>query len=144
LAELFRINRYADNPIECSLIGFSASRRIGSAVTQEVLRLALDHSFLVEILGGQQERNSEQITGKYQLNRMLVPKWGLATGRRGIKPLSEYEMNAIFDPERSEDFEEVKADWINRMNAPFTSARRPQKGALSSPDFDDQANLFPS
>lgn len=142
LAELFRINRFADNPIECSLIGFSVSARVGSETSQRTLRLALDHSFLVEILGGQSERNSEQVTGKFQLNRMLVPKWGLATGRRGIKPLSEEEMNAIFDPEMVEAFERVKADWASRMNAPFDRARRAPKNFANSSAGDSQDDLF--
>ncbi|PAL20461.1 hypothetical protein [Sphingopyxis sp. GW247-27LB] len=142
LAELFRINRFADNPIECSLIGFSVSARIGSETSQRNLRLALDHSFLVEILGGQSERNSEQVTGKFQLNRMLVPKWGLATGRRGIKPLSEAELNAIFDPEMSEAFENVKADWVSRMNAPFDRARRASKDFANGDADDIQNDLF--
>jgi hypothetical protein len=142
LAELFRINRFADNPIECSLIGFSVSARVGSETSQRNLRLALDHSFLVEILGGQSERNSEQVTGKFQLNRMLVPKWGLATGRRGIKPLSEAEMNAIFDPEMDEAFEKVKTDWSSRMNAPFDRARRATKDFANSGAGDTQDDLF--
>lgn len=144
LAELFRINRFADNPIECSLIGFSVSARVGSERSQSNLRHALDHSFLVEILGGQSERNSEQVTGKFQLNRMLVPKWGLATGRRGIKPLSEMEMNAIFDPELGEVFEKVKADWVSRMNAPFEGARRAAKDLTNSGADDIQDDLFGS
>jgi len=142
LAELFRINRFADNPIECSLIGFSVSARVGSETAQKNLRLALDHSFLVEILGGQPERNSEQITGKFQLNRMLVPKWGLATGRRGIKPLSETELNAIFDPKQVDAFEKVKTDWTSRMNAPFERARRASKAFGNNGSDDDQNDLF--
>lgn len=142
LAELFRINRFADNPIECSLIGFSVSARVGSETSQRNLRLALDHSFLVEILGGQAERNSEQVTGKFQLHRMLVPKWGLATGRRGIKPLSEAEMNAIFDPKMEEAFEKVKADWASRMNAPFDRARRASKDFAKGGADDSQDDLF--
>jgi hypothetical protein len=142
LAELFRINRFADNPIECSLIGFSVSARVGSETSQRNLRLALDHSFLVEILGGQSERNSEQVTGKFQLNRMLVPKWGLATGRRGIKPLSEAEMNAIFDPQMGEAFEKVKADWASRMNAPFDRARRASKNMATRDVGESQDDLF--
>ena len=142
LAELFRINRFADNPIECSLIGFSVSARVGSEISQKNLRLALDHSFLVEILGGQSERNSEQVTGKFQLNRMLVPKWGLATGRRGIRPLSEAEMDAIFDPKMAEAFDKVKADWSSRMNAPFERARRASKDFSNSGNDDSQSELF--
>ena len=144
LAELFRINRYADNPIECSLIGFSASDRVGSAAARRVLRLAVDHSFLVEILGGQQERNSEQITSKYQLNRMLVPKWGLATGRRGIKPLNEQEFEAIFDPANEEGFNLVKMDWTSRMNAPFDRARKITKSLGDAAGVNNQADLFSS
>lgn len=142
LAELFRINRFADNPIECSLIGFSVSARVGSEISRRNLRLALDHSFLVEILGGQSERNSEQVTGKFQLNRMLVPKWRLATGRRGIKPLSEAELNAIFDPKMGEAFEHVKADWASRMNAPFERARRGSKDFANGSPGDSQDDLF--
>jgi hypothetical protein len=142
LAELFRINRFADNPIECSLIGFSVSARVGSETSRKILRLALDHSFLVEILGGQAERNSEQITGKFQLNRMLVPKWGLATGRRGIKPFSETEMNAIFDPDQGDLFDKVKADWISRMNAPFERARRTSKDFGNNGSGESQNDLF--
>mgnify|MGYP003109527546 CR=1 FL=1 len=142
LAELFRINRFADNPIECSLIGFSVSARVGSETSRRNLRLALDHSFLVEILGGQSERNSEEVTGKYQINRMLVPKWGLATGRRGIKPLSEVEMNSIFDPECGEAFEKVKSDWASRMNAPFDRARRQSKDHAESSGLAGQTDLF--
>lgn len=142
LAELFRINRYANNPVECSLIGFSVSQSTGSAAAHRTLRLALDHSFLVEILGGQAERNSEQVTGKYQLNRMLVPKWGLATGRRGIKPLGEREFDAIFDPSAQDAFDLLKADWSSRMNAPFERARRPASKLNSREDRDDQADLF--
>lgn len=142
LAELFRINRYANNPIECSLIGFSVSQSTGSEAARRTLRLALDHSFLVEIMGGQAERNSEQVTGKYQLNRMLVPKWGLATGRRGIKPLGEHEFNATFDPAAQEAFNALKADWSGRMNAPFERARRPASKLKSREGRDDQADLF--
>jgi len=143
LGELFRINRYADNPIECSLIGFSASSRIGTAMAQRILRLAIDHSFVVEILGGQKERNSEQVTGKYQVNRMLVPKWGLGTGRRGIKPLSEREVNAIFDPSFADDFARVAADWTSRMNAPFDRARRSTRDTREDDDIGNQTDLFP-
>lgn len=139
LAELFRINRYADNPIECSLIGFSASLHEVSAVAEQTLRLAVDRSLLVEVLGGQQDRNSEQVTHKFQLNRMLVPRYGLPTGRRGIKPLSTEEMDAIFDPNKGEEFAAVVADWTARMTAPFSRQGRVAKAA---PGSSRQSDLF--
>ena len=73
---------------------------------------------------------------------MLVPKWGLATGRRGIKPLSETELNAIFDPKQVDAFEKVKTDWTSRMNAPFERARRASKAFGNNGSDDDQNDLF--
>lgn len=124
LAELFRINRFADNPIECSLIGFSGNLLEANEAAQRVIRLAQERSFLVEILGGQSERNSERVTSKLQLNRMLVPRWRLPTARRGIATFGARELNAIFDPNNSEGFEELRSEWDARGNAPFFGRRR--------------------
>jgi hypothetical protein len=143
LAELFRINRYADNPMECSLIGFSANYSDASPEAASTLKFAIDRSFIVEVTGGQQERNNESVTTKYQLNRMLVPRWGLPTGRRGLKPFNAFELNAIFDPGASSDFESLKSDWDSRMNAPFTSRRRPLASEMVERNSPDQSDLFP-
>jgi hypothetical protein len=142
LAELFRINRYADNPIECSLIGFSANHISASSRAAETLKLAVDRSFIVEVPGGQSERNSDRVTTKYQLNRMLVPRWGLPTARRGIKPFGAHEVNAIFDPSNETDFNALAADWRARMDAPFAGQRRGTKVAISEPRDVDQSDLF--
>jgi hypothetical protein len=143
LAELFRINRYADNPIECSLIGFSANHISASSRAAETLKLAVDRSFIVEVPGGQAERNSDRVTTKYQLNRMLVPRWGLPTARRGIKPFGADEVNAIFDPSNETGFNALAADWRARMDAPFAGQRKGTKVTMPEPSDADQSDLFP-
>lgn len=140
LAQLFRINRYADNPIECSLIGFSVGFAATSDAAAQTLKLAVDRSFLVEVLGGQQDRNSEQVTHKYQLNRMLVPRWGLPTGRRGIKPFTKFEIDAVFDPSKESEFAELVSDWTARMTAPFS--RQGHASKSSAARADTQSDLF--
>jgi hypothetical protein len=139
LAELFRINRFSDNPIECSLIGFSATIYDANDRAQHVLKIARERSFLVEILGGQSERNSERITSKLQLNRMLVPRWRLHTGRRGIATFGKREIEAIFDPAQVDDFNDLRAEWEAKLNAPFSGRRRARKAGFATPR---QADLF--
>jgi hypothetical protein len=124
LSQLFRINRFSDNVRECSLIGFSASVINASEEAAAVLAHAADRSFLVEIEGGQQERNSEQVTKKFQLNRMLVPRWALGTARRGIIPFQRREVEAIFDPDQEEAFDELRREWEARASAPLFGRRR--------------------
>ena len=131
LAELFRINRFANNIRECSLIAFSAP--IGSlrGRSTNVIRLAKDRSFLVEVQGGQLERNSESVTTKLQLNRMLVPRWRLATGRRGVIPLRPQDLEAIFDPSKVKEFGLLSREWAARGEAPLFG------GKGSNPPNDD-------
>lgn len=143
LAELFRINRFSDNLVESSLIGFSASLHEANEAASEVIRLATERSFLVEIVGGQQERNSERITTKLQLNRMLVPRWGLATARRGIAAFRARELNAIFDPRQEDEFKALANEWTEKRNAPF-AARSARGGASPTSKAARQADLFGS
>lgn len=145
LSQLFRINRFSDKVRECSLIGFSASLINVSDRASEVLRHAIDRSFLVEVEGGQQERNSEQVTKKLQLNRMLVPRWSLGTARRGIVPFDRHEIEAIFDPDQEDAFNELRRNWEARASAPLFGQKRqrPAQGLdEESGDAAGQTELF--
>lgn len=143
LAELFRINHLADNPKECSLIGFSARMTDANPEAARVLALASDRSFLVSILGGQKERNSDRVDTKLQLNRMLSPRWGLPTGRRGISAFSGRELNAVFDPSAVEQFNELANEWRDKMNAPFFGRKKGHRVDITSERFrPGQTDLF--
>jgi hypothetical protein len=140
LSQLFRINRFSDNVRECSLIGFSASLINVSGRAATVLNQAADRSFLVEVEGGQQERNSEQVTKKLQLNRMLVPRWALATARRGIIPFDRKEVEAIFDPDQEESFTELRREWEARASAPLFGKKRGRPMVPADTDADAEAD----
>lgn len=144
LSQLFRINRFSDKIRECSLIGFSASLINVSDRASAVIRHAIDRSFLVEVEGGQQERNSEQVTKKLQLNRMLVPRWSLGTARRGIIPFSRSDIEAVFDPDQEAKFVEMRRDWEARATAPLFGQKR-QRPAVRDDDEVEalgQTDLF--
>jgi len=145
LSQLFRINRFSDRVRECSLIGFSASLINVSDRASEVLRHAIDRSFLVEVEGGQQERNSEQVTRKLQLNRMLVPRWSLGTARRGIVPFDRLAIESIFDPDKEEEFNDLRRDWETRATAPLFGQKRQRPAQTAdddSADVTNQTDLF--
>jgi hypothetical protein len=119
LGQLFRLHRFADKPIESSLIGFSLKENDAEEEARHVVSVARSRSFLVEVFGGQRDRNTADPTAKLQLNRMLSPRWDLPTSRRGIVPFGPSEVNAIFCQGRFAEFEALKRDWSARLNAPF-------------------------
>lgn len=145
LSQLFRINRFSDNIRESSLIGFSTSLINVSERAAKVLNQATDRSFLVDVEGGQQERNSEQVTKKFQLNRMLVPRWALGTARRGIAPLGRHAIEAIFDPDQEDAFTELKRDWEARASAPLFGRTKRREALLNGANDEEpagQTDLF--
>jgi len=122
LGQLFRLHRFSDKPIESSLIGFSVKERDASHEARQILQVATSRSFLVDIFGGQRDRNSADTTTKLQLNRMLAPRWDLPTARRGIVPLSSQAIDAIFCQDQGRAFEALKREWDAKLNAPFRPA----------------------
>ncbi len=145
LSQLFRINRFSNNIRECSLIGFSASVINVSDRAAHVLKKANDRSFIVDIEGGQQERNSEQVTKKFQLNRMLAPRWALGTARRGIVPFDRGEMEAIFDPDQEEAFVDLRRRWEARASAPLFGKQRERQAPPEEKimgDGEGQTDMF--
>lgn len=133
LSNIFRINRFGEKPIEVALTTISVSDQDMSAEAQSVLRLAEARSFLHRIPGGQREKNSEKITSKYQLSPMLSPRSDLGIARRGTLSLSNDEANAIFDPNRTEDYTEFEKSFRARVSV----TKRDRKK-----DTEDQLGLF--
>jgi hypothetical protein len=131
LARLFETNRFSDKPIECSLLGFSIREGDLRPVTQERLRLAEQHSFLIKISAGEIDRNTKERLSKFQLNALLSPRWSLPAARRGIVPLKAEEVEVLFEPSRKSEFEALHREWAARMTAPFFGKRK-----------SDQASLF--
>jgi hypothetical protein len=93
---------------------------------------------LVVYVGGQSDRNSERVDAKFQLNRMLAPKWDISFSRRGAVVISGDELNAVFDPEYTNEFEQRLKTRIDRMTAPFFGSKPGRRNEVT----DDQAKLF--
>ncbi|MET3518855.1 ORC-CDC6 family AAA ATPase [Mesorhizobium abyssinicae] len=135
LANIFRINRFADKPVEISLCSFSVSEREVSEEARRVLGLAEARAFVHRIPGGQKERNSEDVTAKFQLSPMLAPRWDLPLSRRGVVTFSADQFNAIFDASRDDEYQLLLSEWRSKVNAPFRRAPKPPGAQIGL--FDD-------
>lgn len=133
LARLFRDIRFSDKPSECSLSTFSIDVSQVSEKARYVLEEAENWSLLINITGGQRDRNTKRVDEKYQINRMLAPRWNLPISRRGALALNPEEANAIFDPDCSQLFETIRKKRIGRMMAPYFG-----KSDSKTPKTNDQ------
>ena len=119
LCNMFRRLRMADKLVESSLTTFSADLTKCSERARQIVKLAEQWSLLMRVEGGQKERSSKLIEHKYQVNRLLSPRWDLPTARRGAIRLNPDEMNAIFDPGKAHNFGRILNQRLGRMEVPF-------------------------
>ena len=119
LGELFRINRYADKPIECSLIAFSIPVSGLSQTAVSTIQECENRSFIIRVRRGERDRNSRQVRPKYHLNRVLCPLFDLPVGRRGTARFDAAEVEAIFGITRDDDYLALKRRWNRRLAWPF-------------------------
>lgn len=118
LGTLFRGVRFSEKPSECSCSTFSADVSRASENARRILDLAEKWSLLIEV-GVQRDRNTKRIDKKYQLNRMLAPRWDLSIYRRGVLALAPPELNAIFDSQHAQEFDILAEVRIARMRPPL-------------------------
>jgi hypothetical protein len=118
LSALFRLNRFADKPIETSMIAFSVDEVRMDREPRKILKLAQDTSLIISVPRGQRARNSKQITSKLELNTMLAPRYDLPIARRGAVPLSPGDANIVFDYNSPEAFQDLLKVWEAKMTAP--------------------------
>lgn len=127
LCSLFRANRFADKPIETSLIAFSVDQHELGKETRDLLDLATKTSLLISIERGQRERNSMSVTSKLEVNRMLSPRRDLPIARRGTVPLSSKVVESMFIASKAGEFEVFAKSWIAKMTAPGFGRRAGRK-----------------
>lgn len=125
LGELFRINRFADKPIECSLIGFSVREDLLSTRASSLLLEAEQRSFLLR--GIQNDRFTKQVWAKFHLNRVLCPRYDLPIGKRGVARFSVPFAEAVFAGDDGQ-YARAKEEWDRRLNWPFGG--KPQSADL--------------
>ena len=131
LGTLFRSIRYANKPSECSLSTFSYEQASVSDETRRLIDLA-DRWLLLVYVGSQNDRHSERVDMKFQLNRMLSPKWDISFSRRGAIAFSSDELNSVFDPSFKSRFEQTLKARIDPMTAPFFGSTQAMNGNIGS------------
>jgi len=123
LGNLFRENRFADRPSECSLIAFSVDYAALPLLTQELIRDAERLSLLINIPRGHRDKNSRSVQTKYQLSRTLSPLWDLPLGRRGTLALPVEVVSSLFGADRTIYLSYQHAR-NSRINYPFGRIRQ--------------------
>ena len=135
LADMLRLLRFSDKPVECSLSSFSGDLTTCSKRAREVIHLCEQWALLHAVNEGQKDRNSGLVEPKFHLNRMLCPRWNLPIARRGAIRLNNQELTAIFDPADAENFRPLLRLRLATMNAPFIR-ESPQQPVQPSLNFD--------
>ena len=133
LADLMRRVRFSDKPAECSLSTFVVDLSAVSERSREMIELAQQWSLLLRIGSGQRDKNTRRRKAKYQLNSMLCPIWDLPVARRGAISLTPEEVDAVFDPIRTSQFDAVLRRRVSRMMAPTFGKRSPYSALESLP-----------
>lgn len=120
LCDLFRQYRYSDKPAECSVCIFSANISNLSMRARETLDIAKKWLLIIDV-GTHNTKNLGSKIHKYQINKLLSPRWELAVARRGTIQLTSEELNAIFDEKYVTDLPRIARSRIQRMTFPFVS-----------------------
>jgi hypothetical protein len=129
LGSFFRALRFTDKPVESSLASFSVDETALSLTARRVLTACQEFAFLLAAPVGQRDRNTAGVTLKLQLHPMLCPLWDLPIVRRGVTPLTTSEANALFDPDKTGQLQDITSKRLKRMNFPFgRSLDAPQRG----------------
>lgn len=118
LCDLVRAIRYSEKPSECSVCAFSVETAKISSRSKHSIKMAKQWSLLVNV-GTHTDKNTGSKIDKYQINRLLSPRWGIAMSRRGTIQLNPDEVDSIFDEGAISNFEVVKKIRLDRMTPPF-------------------------
>lgn len=119
LCEILRIEMYSDKPVECSASGFTIDKNQLSHNSKAILEWAELIRVIVPSGQPRQEKNSQRLIAKYQVNGLLCPRWGLSLARRGALSFSPEDIDAILDASKEEQYTEFKNKFQASRNAPF-------------------------
>ena len=113
LAEVLQLNHYSEKPVECSMIAFSGDIHNLNENAREIIDMAEKRSMLIKMNNRHKAKSRYGTKEKYQLSRMLCPKWGLPVARRGTTEFKVSELNVIFDCEthKRKDFVRLLKEW---------------------------------
>lgn len=110
--------RFSDLPPQCSISIFALNVRDLTDSARETFEKLVKYSYIIE-LRERREKNSNNKVTVFQLNNILIPKWELSLGKRGLIQLTSKEANLIFDESQKQLFEEYKREKLRKYNFPF-------------------------
>ncbi|MCA0948669.1 hypothetical protein [Shewanella chilikensis] len=127
IAELFRLNRFADKPRECSLTTFSINTEKASEETLRLIEIATQWSLLLSDSKGRKDRNSKRIDKKFRINYMISPFWELPIASRGVLAMSTEMVNSIFDKNHDENYIDELKKFKKPLTPPFSLENEKQE-----------------
>ncbi|MBJ7437279.1 MAG: hypothetical protein JHC54_16790 [Acinetobacter sp.] len=91
-----------------------------------IIKTAENWSYLINISGGSQDKNTESRNLKFQLNPILVPKWDISITRRGCLEIKAQLAKAIFDVRVNYDtFNKILEDRVKSMDISAYVLKKP-------------------
>lgn len=121
LGNYLRELRFSDVPSQCSIGIFSVNLEELNYNTREVFNQLVNHSYIIEVKSRREKNNNNKVK-VFQLNHILLPKWELPLGKRGLIELNKELAEAIFSFENPENASTVIAKKIKEYNAPFSTS----------------------
>jgi len=138
LLNYFYISRYCDKPTETSLCAFYFRKETGQEKVNEMLKLAINESFLIEIENGRKDKTLTVPQSTYQINSLVATLYNLSTARRGVNSLSSKMLKAIFDRTYFHEFNSVLTSYRCSLNAPFKQSAV----KIKEVSYDNSPTLF--
>ncbi len=142
LSEIFRLNRMADKPRECSLITFSVNEENISPESKRLIEIATQWSLLLGDNKGRKDRNSKRIDPKYKLNYMLSPYWELPIASRGVYAMPPGLIDSIFDENFDANYQSEKNKFMNSLSPPFGISKKNHPTENTTKKDTNQGSLF--
>ncbi|CAI2390228.1 ORC-CDC6 family AAA ATPase [Alteromonas macleodii] len=140
LCEIFRLEMYADKPVECSASSFTVDSSKLSDYSRSVLEWAEMIRVIIPAERQRQEKNSQKLVNKYHLNGLLCPKWGLSLSRRGAISFKTEDFEKILKPDLENEYNYLKQSFEESRYAPFNIVSDKDSDKLKEKASDTEQN----
>lgn len=119
LCSIFRLEYYADKPVECSASSFTLKKSNLPQDLQSTLDWALMMRVIIQAPDLRQGKNDQETEEKFYLNSLLCPRWGLPIQKRGALSLSTQEAIALLDINSEDSYDDFRKSFSKSRYAPF-------------------------
>lgn len=121
LIDYLYVNRFCDKPTETSPCTFYYKKSNDVLDCAQIIQLANNESFIIEIENSRKDKTLGVPQKSYQLNKLIATLYNLPIARRGILPIGEEMLKAIFSTIDQDKFNSLLLKKKQSLNAPFGS-----------------------